>query len=184
MSNDYLLKIFFSNFFLLDESLDGYRISKTLPEPRHYNFRNNNPILAVLADQIFKSGATFDTLLQKVNIVFSEITTGLKNGTIAFPNNPNLLPKDVWIQKMESDMSFYSGFARNADEFKAFDDQLIQIMANYLKSPIKVISFPTGEPKVIHPISETVTSKMYYILSCNTADDYSFTVSIFPEEKS
>ena len=174
--------IFSSNSFLSDGSLNGYKISKTLPEPRHYNYFDHNPILAILADQISESRTIADSL-RRVDVMLNEIIKGLKNGTITFPNNTKLLPMDMWIQRMESDMSFYVSFARYADEFKAFDDQLIQIAANYLKSPITLIPFPTGEPKVIQPMSETISTTQFYILLCNTAFDNSFAVSIYPEEK-
>ena len=163
-----------------DENLNGYTRSTTLPEPNHYNLTDRNPILYVLADQArqdgdFPEGMTDEDILDG-------IIKGLQNKTVEWPEDDNLLPMENWIPKIQSDMSFYISTSRDEKEFQAFDHQLVQICANYLKRQINLIPFPEGEPQIFHPKSRSTSAKSLNILSCNTAYRDSFAVSIFKNE--
>ena len=132
-----------------DENLNGYTRSTTLPKPNHYNFSNANPILDVLADQARQDGDFPEGMTHKD--ILDGIIKGLQNKTVEWPEDENLLPMNDWIQKIQSDMSFYGRISRDEKEFQAFDHQLVQICANYLKRPINMIPFPEGEPQIFYP---------------------------------
>ena len=163
-----------------DENLDGYTRSTTFHEPRHYFFWDFNPILDVLADQA-RHDADFPEEITNEDIL-DGIIKGLQNKTIEWPQDESLLPMEDWIQKIQTDMSFYNNISRDEKEFQAFDHQLVQICANYLKRPINLIRFPEGEPQIFHPTSRSTSANCLNILSCNSAFHDSFAVSVFKNE--
>ena len=107
-----------------DDYLNSYTRSTTLPELNHYDFSNRNPILYVLADQArqngdFPEGTTDEDILDG-------IIKSLQNKTVEWPEDKNLLPMKDWIQKIQSDRSFYRTISRNPIEFQVFDHQLVE----------------------------------------------------------
>ena len=160
-----------------DQNLDGYTRSSTLPDPRHYTFYDRNPIFDVLADQA-KQDEDFPIKISGKKI-FKGIISRLQDKRIEWPHDEKLLPMEDWLRKIKTNLSFYHPFSKNPEEFQAFDRQLVQICANYLKRPINLIPFPEGEPQIFHPKPKTISAKPLNILSCNTAFRDSFAVSIF-----
>ena len=169
---------------ILDENLIGYTRSTTLPEPMHYRLSDTNPILYILADQSSHDGDFPEEITH--DDILDGIIEGLQNETVEWPEDKNLLPMDEWIDNMKIKPQFYKNISYDALDFQAFDHQLIQVCANYLKRPINLISFPEGEPQIFIPESRRTSANPLNILSCNTVFKDSFAVSIFknPEEKS
>ena len=165
-----------------DQNLKGYKRSTTLPDPYGYTRRDRNPIHVVLADQARNDEDFPDEMTE--DDLSNGIIRSLEDESLDWPET-NLISRQDWITKMKADLAFYYNFARNAQEFQAFDNHLIQICANYLKRPIKLIPFPEGKPQIFHPKSRSVSTKYFHILSCNTAFTDSFALSIFknPEEE-
>ena len=169
----------YETFFLIfsDQRLEelNFTRSKSLPDPYPYSFADANPILLILADQIPGQ----EDVITKMVAIFNGIITGLQNGLFAWPGNPNLLPKEDWIEKMLTNRNFYRLAAKNAEEFQNYDYQMIQIASNCLNSQIDAVSFLTGETKTFLPASGKLSGICFNILSCNSIFFDSFNVSIF-----
>ena len=167
------------NCLISDQNLKGYKRSITLPDPYGYTRYTKNPILIVLADQA-RNGNDFPGEMTDMDL-YNGIIRSLEDDSLDWPTTI-LISKDDWIEKTKHNKVFYIDLSRNAEEFQAFDHLVIEICANYLKRPIKLIPFPEGKPRVFHPKARSNSTKCFHILSCNTVHRYSFVASIFKKK--
>ena len=121
-------------------ALKRFSRSQSLPYPQDYNTLGHNPILSCLLDQM-KYGQELSIKYTSQTALIDDITSALETGRIQWPSAFNLMSSEQWIQKMRADPTFYFHHAKTSSEMQKYENLLLDLAAQCLKSEIQLIPF-------------------------------------------
>ena len=173
--------------------------SKSLPYPQDYNTVGNNPKLSCLLDQM-KADQELSEKYPSQQALLNEIISALETEIINWPSTFNLMSSEQWIQKMRANPKFYFHHAKTSSEMREYENLLLDLAAQCLKSEIQLIpileddeilTFGSYKPsktwfsrfkKIFVTVNPTTGSRLFSIMACQTLLHHNFFVSIEKEQ--
>ena len=141
--------IFFLKF--LDEMLGNFSLSPSLPEVVAYVIHSKNPLLEVLADQIYQ-----DPRMQNLsgNYLITCILEALEKGVIPWLQEEfSMIEYNEWSKKMKIDPIFYQFHAKSGKEMIAYEIGLLKLASNFLRKRIILVPLLKTDPlQTIEPL--------------------------------
>ena len=152
-----------------------------------YAFRNKNPLIEVLADQINQDSNQSVSNLSG-EYLLKIILKALDEKSIPWPNEEfSMIENEEWSQKMKIDSTFYVNHARGGKEMRAYEIGLLKLASNFLRKRIilvplliRLIRLETDSIQTIEP---TTCSGQYHIAHCNKIYGDNFFLSVFPKKR-
>ena len=132
--------------------------------------------------------------------LLDDIFSALETERINWPSSFNLMSSVQWIQKMRADPRFYFHHAKNFSEMQEYENVLLDLAAQCLKSEIQLIpfleedeilTFGSNKPsktwfsrlkKIFVTVNPTTGSRLFSIMACQTLDQDNFFISIEKEQ--
>jgi hypothetical protein len=162
-------------------ALKSFSRSQSLPYPQNYKFVGKNPILSCLLDQM-KHDQELSINYASQTALIDDITSALETGRIQWPSAFNLMSSEQWIQKMRANPKFYLHHARNSSEMREYENILLDLAAQCLKSEIQLIPFLEQDEGSVFKSRFTTGSRLFSIMACQTLFRRNFFVSIEKEQ--
>ena len=180
-------------------ALKSFSRSQSLPYPQDYKTIGMNPILSCLLDQM-KHDQELSIKYPSQTALIDGIISALETGRIQRPSAFNLMSSEQWIQKMRANPKFYLFHARNSSEMRKYENLLLDLAAQCLKSEIQLIpfleedeilTFGSNKPsktwflrfkKIFVTVNPTTGSRLFSIMACQTLFYQNFFVSIEKEQ--
>ena len=164
--------------------LGNFSLSPSLPEVVAYVIHSKNPLLEVLADQIYQ-----DPRMPNLsgNCLIICILEALDKGAIRWPKKElSMIEYKEWSQKMKIDPIFYRFHAKSAKEMIAYEIGLLKLASNFLRKRIILVPLLKTDPiQTIEPLQanpRTCTGQ-YHIAYCNKLRADNFFLSVFPKKQ-
>ena len=184
--------------FLSDKrlALKNFARSKSLPYPQDYNTVGNNPKLSCLLDQM-KADQELSEKYPSQQALLNEIISALETEIINWPSTFNLMSSEQWIQKMRANPKFYFHHAKTSSEMREYENLLLDLAAQCLKSEIQLIPFFEEDEiltfgsyktwfsrlkKIFVTVKPTTCSRLFSIMACQTLSEENFFLSIKKEQ--
>ena len=146
-----------------------------------YAFRNKNPLIEVLADQINQdSNQSLSNLSGEY--LLKIILKALDEKSIPWPNEElSMIEYEEWSQKMKIDSIFYIIQGR---EMRAYEIGLLKLASNFLRKRIILVPLlKTDTFQTIEPSDPTTCTGQYHIDYCNKLREQNFFLSVYPKKK-
>ena len=164
-------------------ALKSFSRSQSLPCPQYYKAIGNNPILSCLLDQM-KHDQELSIKYPSQTALIDDIISALETGRIRWPSAFDLMSSEQWIQKMRADsnLRFYWYHAKNSSEMRKYENLLLDLAAQCLKSEIQLIPFLDQDEGSVFKPRSTTGSRLFSIMACQTLWQDNFFVSIEKEQ--
>ena len=165
--------------------LGNFSVSLSLPEVMDYIIVGKNPLLEILADQIYQDPSMPNL---SGNHLIKCILEALENGAIPWPKEEfSMIEYEEWSQKMKIDSRFYSNHAKGTEEMIAYEIGLLKLASNFLRKRIILVPLLIRpirlETDSIQTIEPTTCSGQYHIAYCNKIYGDNFFLSVFPKKR-
>ena len=152
-------------FFLkfLDEMLGNFSLSPSLPEVVAYVIHSKNPLLEVLADQIYQDPSMPNL---SGNHLIKCILDALEKGAIPWPS---MIEYKKWSQNMKIDSTFYihHHHAKSAKEMIAYEIGLLKLASNFLRKRIILVPLLKTDPiRTIEPSDPRTCTGSTFFYQC------------------
>ena len=161
--------------------MKNFARSKSLPYPQDYNTVGNNPKLSCLLDQM-KADQELSRKHPSQRALLNDIISALESERINWPSSFDLMSSEQWIQKMRENPKFYWFHARNSSEMRKYENLLLDLAAQCLKSEIQLIPFLDQDEGSVFKPRFTTGSRLFSIMACQTLLSKNFFVSIKKEQ--
>ena len=149
-----------------------------------YAFRNKNPLIEVLADQINQDSNQSVSNLSG-EYLLKIILKALDEKSIPWPNEElSMIEYEEWSQKMKIDSKFYRIHSKSEKEMRAYEIGLLKLASNFLRKRIILVPLLETDPiQTIEPSDPTTCTGQYHIAYCNKLRRDNFFLSVYPKKK-
>ena len=113
--------------------------------------------------------------------LLDDIISALETERIHWPSAFNLMSSEQWIQKMRENPNFYWYHARDSSELRKYENLLLDLAAQCLKSEIQLIPFLDQDEGFVFKPRSTTGSRLFSMMACQTLWHHNFFVSINKE---
>ena len=159
--------------------LGNFSLSLSLAEAKGYITLGENPLLEVLADQIYQDPSISNL---SGNRLIKDILEALEKGAIPWPKEEfSTIECKEWSQKMKIDPIFY---CESVKEMIAYEIGLLKLASNFLKKRIILVPLLETDPiQTIEPTDPRICTGQYHIAYCNKLRFDNFFLSVFPKKR-
>ena len=164
--------------------LGNFSLSSSLSEVMGYVIVSKNPLLEVLADQIYQ-----DPRMPNLsgNQLITCILEALAKGAIPWLKQEfSMIEYEEWSQKMKIASSFYQYQAKSPEEMIAYEIGLLKLASNFLTKRIILVPLLKTDPiQTIEPLQANprTCKGQYHIAYCNKLKFDNFFLSVFPKKR-
>ena len=162
--------------------LGNFSVSLSLAEVMKYGQMGKNPLLEVLADQIYQDPSMPNL---SGNHLIRCILDALEKGAIPWPKEEfSMIEYEQWSQKMKINSIFYKNHAKSVEEMIAYEIGLLKLASNFLRKRIILVPLLKTDPiQTIEPSDPRICTGRYYIAYCNKLHFGNFFLSVFPKKR-